>query len=144
MRLNADLISKSAQYLNPLNQFHLDMRGYKLPYLENLSASNDQFACIDLTDNDIAKLEELPQLLRLETLMLGNNRISRIQKDFAQMCPRLDTIILSSNRIASLLEIDNLPQNLKRLVLLENVVCNLSNYRLYVIWILPSLKMLDY
>lgn len=109
MRLNADLISKSAQYLNPLNQFHLDMRGYKLPYLENLSASNDQFACIDLTDNDIAKLEELPQLLRLETLMLGNNRISRIQKDFAQMCPRLDTIILSSNRIASLQEIDNLP-----------------------------------
>jgi hypothetical protein len=41
MRLNADLISKSAQYLNPLNQFHLDLRGYKLPYLENLSASND-------------------------------------------------------------------------------------------------------
>jgi lipopolysaccharide/colanic/teichoic acid biosynthesis glycosyltransferase len=29
------------------------------------------------------KLDELPQLLRLETLMLANNRISRISKDFA-------------------------------------------------------------
>ena len=60
MRLSADLIQKCAQYLNPLNQFHLDARGYRLPYLENLAATNDQFACIDLTDNDIARLDELP------------------------------------------------------------------------------------
>ena len=62
--------------------------------MENLAATNDQFACIDLTDNDITKLDELPQLLRLETLMLANNRISRITKDFAQLCPKLETVIL--------------------------------------------------
>jgi len=28
--------------------------------LENLAATNDQFACIDLTDNDIVSLTELP------------------------------------------------------------------------------------
>ena len=41
MRLNADLVAKSAQYLNPLNQFYIDLRGYQIPYLENLTATND-------------------------------------------------------------------------------------------------------
>lgn len=82
--------------------------------------------------------------MRLETLMLGNNRISKIENNFAKMCPRLDTIILSQNRIANFSEIDNLPKQLKRVVLLDNVICNLPNYRLYVIWKLPLLKMLDY
>jgi Leucine-rich repeat (LRR) protein len=59
-RLNADLIQSGAQYLNPLNQFHLDIRGYQIPYLENLAATNDQFACIDLTENLITTVEELP------------------------------------------------------------------------------------
>lgn len=110
MRLNSDLIQKSAHYLNPLGQFHLDLRGYRIPYLENLAATNDQYACIDLTDNDITKIEELPQLLRLETLMLANNRISAITKDFAQVCPRLKTVILSGNRLASFADLDNLPK----------------------------------
>ena len=60
MRLNSDLISKTQQYLNPLNQFYIDLRGYKIPYIENLTATNDQFECIDLTENDISKLDELP------------------------------------------------------------------------------------
>lgn len=73
MRLNKDLISKSAQYLNPLNQFYIDLRGYQIPFLENLAATNDQFGCIDLTDNEIVFLEELPTLLRLQSIMLSKN-----------------------------------------------------------------------
>jgi U2 small nuclear ribonucleoprotein A' len=60
MRLTADLIQKSAQYLNAINEFHIDLRGYKIPFLENLTATNDQFGTIDLTDNEIAILEYLP------------------------------------------------------------------------------------
>ena len=41
MRITADLISKCAAYLNPLNEFHIDLRGYKIPFIENLSATND-------------------------------------------------------------------------------------------------------
>lgn len=41
MRINTDLISKCAQYLNALNEFHIDMRGYKIPFIENLTATND-------------------------------------------------------------------------------------------------------
>lgn len=139
MRLNADLISKSAQYLNPLNQFYIDLRGYKIPFLENLAATNDQFECIDLTDNQIAKLDELPHLLRLETLLLANNHISKVESGFSQMCPKLENIIMSSNRIARFSEIDKLAEckNLTRLSLMGNQVAALPNYRLYVIFKCP-------
>ena len=38
----------------------------------------NQFDSIDLTDNAISRLEGFPKLHRLRTLMLSNNRISRI------------------------------------------------------------------
>lgn len=76
--------------------------------------------------------------------MLSNNRISRISKDFAAVCPKLENIILTGNRLASFSELDNLPKQLKRLVCLDNIVYNLPNYRNYVIYRFPLLKMLDY
>ena len=60
------------------------------------------------------------------------------------MCPRLESIILQSNYLVKLSELDNLPKQLKRLVCLDNVVANLPNYKQYVILRLPNLKMLDY
>lgn len=76
--------------------------------------------------------------------MLTNNRIARVTKDFAVMCPRLETLILQGNRIANLSDLDPLPKQLKRLVLLDNIVCNLPNYKQYVLYRLPNLKMLDF
>ena len=84
MKISAELIQKSAQYLNPCGEYHLDMRGYKVPYLENLTATNDQFGTIDLTDNEITKLELLPRLSNLRTLMLANNRITKVDKNFSE------------------------------------------------------------
>ena len=122
------------------------MRGYKIPYLENLAATNDQFECIDLTQNEISKLEELPRLQRLECLMLANNKISQIEENFAEVCPKLDTVILTNNRITKFSEIDKLAScsTIKRLSLIGNLVCNLPNYRLYVIHKMPWLKILDF
>ena len=146
MRLNADLISKTQQYLNPLNQFYIDLRGYKIPYLENLAATNDQFECIDLTENDITRLEELPKLTRVEALLLANNKISAIDKNFAEMCPKLDSLIMTNNRLSRFEDIDMLATcpSLTRLSLLGNLVCNLTNYRLYTIFKIPTLRVLDF
>ena len=146
MRLNSDLISKTQQYLNPLNQFYIDLRGYKIPYVENLAATNDQFECIDLTENEISKLDELPQLKRLESILLSNNRISQIESNFGEMCPKLDTLILTNNRLAKLSDIDEIAscKTLVRLTLTGNMVANLQNYRLYTIHKIPTLKSLDY
>ena len=123
------------------------MRGYKIPYLENLAATNDQFECVDLTENDITRLEELPRLSRLETLMLANNKISSVEPDFAEMCPKLSSVILTNNRLSRLEDIDRLGSGclkLTRLSLIGNLVCNLPNYRLYTIGRIPSLKVLDF
>lgn len=38
----------------------------------------DQFDTIDLSDNEIVKLENFPYLTRLGTLLLNSNRITRI------------------------------------------------------------------
>jgi hypothetical protein len=43
----------------------------------SLGAQN-QFDCIDLSDNEIVKLEGFPPLKRLSTLLAHNNRITRI------------------------------------------------------------------
>ena len=101
---------------------------------------------MDLTENDIARLEELPRLSRLETLLLANNKIAAVEPNFADVCPKLDSIILTNNRISRLEDIDALGtcQTLTRLSLLGNLVCNLPDYRLYVIHRIPSLKVLDF
>ena len=43
-----------------------------------IAAFKDQFDCIDLSDNDIRKVEGFPYLRRLKTLLFNNNRISLV------------------------------------------------------------------
>ncbi len=100
VKITPDLISRSAQYLNPVKEFQLDLRGYKIAAIENLSATNDQFGCIDLSDNSISKIEDLPKLNRLRTLLLINNRIMKVDKDFGLNCPNLENLVLTNNRVS--------------------------------------------
>ena len=76
-----------------------DLVGYKISAIENLTATNDQFGTIDLTNNEIPVLPELPPLKRLKTLLLPNNRISRIEKNFAESTPRLENLVLTNNKV---------------------------------------------
>ena len=83
---------------------------------------------------------------RLESLLLANNRISTVESDFAEMCPKLDTLVLTNNRLSKLSDIDDIAtcKTLKRLSLIGNMVVNLPNYRLYTIHKIPSLRALDF
>jgi U2 small nuclear ribonucleoprotein A' len=99
VKITTDLISRSAQFLNPVKEFQLDLRGYKIAEIENLPATNDQFGCIDLSDNSITKVPQFPKLNRLRTVMLINNRISSIESDFAINVPYLENLILTNNKV---------------------------------------------
>ncbi|KAI9729295.1 MAG: U2 snRNP complex subunit [Cirrosporium novae-zelandiae] len=145
MRLTADLIQSSLSYINPLKERELDLRGHRIPAIENLGVARDQDA-IDLTDNDIASLSNFPLSPRLHTLLLARNRIMVIQPNLMQTIPNLTTLVLTANHMAELADLDPLMRfhKLTHLVLMENPVTRKENYRYWVIWRCPSVRFLDY
>ncbi|KAL2830877.1 leucine-rich repeat-domain-containing protein [Aspergillus cavernicola] len=145
MRLTVELIQNSLSYINPLKDRELDLRGHKIPAIENLGVAKEQDA-IDFTDNDISSLGNFPFFPRLHTLLLARNRIRQIQGSLATSVPGLTTLILTANNIAELADLDPLRNlsKLTHLVLLENPVTRKENYRLFLIWRLPTLRFLDY
>ena len=147
MRLTAELIEQSAQYTNQAtNDREISFRDYKINEIENLGATLDQFDCIDFTDNDLRKLDNFPQLLRLKKLLLSNNRIQKIADNLAEQLPNLEWLILTNNSIEELGDVDCLASlsKLECLCLLDNPVTTKQHYRLYVIHKLPKVRLLDF
>lgn len=164
MRLTADLIERSAAFTNALGERELDMRSKtvtlwylslylyvdnKIPAIENLIITKDVFDTIDLTGNEIKRLDNFPRLNRLSTLLLSNNSISRIDTELfspAQL-PRLHTLVLTGNRLLDLPDLQPLSVfsgQLKHLSLLDNPVIKKPHYRLFVISLLSGLRTLDF
>jgi len=142
MRLTADLIRGAPAYINPLKERELSLRGYKISKIENLGVTEDQYDVLDLSDNEILKLENFPLLQRLHAILLNNNRLCRISKGLGEFLPRLITLILTGNKITNLEDIDNLAElpRLTHLSLINNPIAKQEYYRLYVIHKLPKTK----
>jgi U2 small nuclear ribonucleoprotein A' len=79
---------------------------------------------IDFTDNDIATIGNFPLSPRLSTLLFARNRITQIQPNLAASIPNLTTLVLTSNNIAELADLDPLRKftKLTHVTLLENPV----------------------
>ncbi|AWP02057.1 putative U2 small nuclear ribonucleoprotein A' isoform 4 [Scophthalmus maximus] len=133
VKLSAELIEQAAQYTNPVRDRELDLRGYKIPVLENLGATLDQFDTIDFSDNEVRKLDGFPLLRRLKTLLMNNNRICRIGENLEQSLPSLTELVLTNNNIQELGDLDPLAS-----------VKTLSLLRLYVISKIPQIRVLDF
>ncbi|KAI8432612.1 hypothetical protein MSG28_013598 [Choristoneura fumiferana] len=146
VKLTTELIQNSMQYMNPCRDRELDLRGYKIPQIENLGATLDQFDTIDFSDNDIRKLDGFPLLKRLKCLLLNNNRIVRLGESLEEYLPNLDSLILSNNNITELGDLDPLAtlSKLKTLSLMNNPVANKQHYRAYIAYKMPNLRLLDF
>jgi len=146
VRLTTEVVSKAPSYINPVKDRELDLRGIRIPQIENLAVSKDQNDAIDLTDNDIRQLSNLPRLRRLRRLLLGRNRIESISPIIGSSCPNLTTLVLTSNSIAELGDLEPLREchKLSFLSVLDNPVARKDNYRLYLIFIMPQLRFLDF
>lgn len=146
MRLTADLVFRSPVFLNTLNQREVDLRGNKIVVIENLGATEDQFDTVDLSDNEILKLDGFPFLPHLSSLLLHNNRITSLAEDLEQSLPSLETLMLTNNRLATLKDLDPLSslKTLRTLSLVGNPVTKQLNYRLYIVHLLPQLRILDF
>ncbi|KAH8594391.1 U2 small nuclear ribonucleoprotein A' [Bisporella sp. PMI_857] len=145
MRLTAELIQNSLSYLNPLKERELDLRGHKIPAIENLGVAGPHDA-IDFTDNDIQTLGNFPLSPRIRTLLLARNRVSSIQPTVVSAIPYLTTLVLTANNFAELADLDPLSgfKFLTHLSLLENPVTRKDNYRYWILWRCPSVRFLDF
>ncbi|VWU51773.1 U2 small nuclear ribonucleoprotein A', putative [Hepatocystis sp. ex Piliocolobus tephrosceles] len=146
MRITVDMIKEAEQTRNPVNENTVLLRGYKISVIENLGLTKDYFECIDLSDNEIIKLNNIPYLQKLKTLILCNNKIARIDNDVFENIPNLNSLVLTNNKLEKLTDLNSLfkAKNLTRLSLLENAVSKLENYREYLIYNIPSLRYLDF
>jgi len=145
MRLTADLARDSPAYINPLRQRELCLRGFKIPAIENLGATQDQYQVIDLSDNEILKIDNFPMMLKLEALLFADNRICRVARGLGKYLPKLEALVLTNNKFSKLTDLKPLSEfPLVFLSLLGNPVAKLTDYRLFMIHRLPKLKVLDY
>lgn len=69
-----------------------------------------------------------------------------IATDLQQYVPHLENLILTNNNIEDLYEIDQLStiKTLRTLSLMRNPVASLKHYRLYTIYKIPSLRIIDF
>lgn len=146
VKLTPELLAQAPSALNPVKERQLDLRGYKIPTIENLGVTKDQHDAIDFTDNSIAVLGNLPLLKRLRTLLLANNRVASISPSIHLSVPNLTTLVLTGNSIAELGDIEPLKEikGLKYLALLGNPVREKKWYREWLAWRIPSLRVLDF
>ncbi|XP_067634193.1 probable U2 small nuclear ribonucleoprotein A' [Eurosta solidaginis] len=146
VKLTPELINQSMQYINPCRERELDLRGYKIPQIENLGATLDQFDTIDLSDNDLRKLDGVPYLPRLKCVLLNNNRILRIGDGLHETVPNLSSIILTGNNLQDLSDLEPLAllPHLETLSLLVNPVSTKPYYREYMAFKFPHLRLLDF
>lgn len=146
MRLTADLIRAAPAYTNPIKEREVSFRGYKIPAIENLGVTQDQFETIDFSDNEIVKLENFPVLPRLHTLLFSNNRVNRVDSGLGSYLPHLESLILINNRFTTLDQLDALADlaSLRTLSLMGNPVTAEKNYRLYVLFKIPQVTVLDF
>lgn len=68
---------------------------YMVSFEFGAAAVQDQFDSIDLSDNEIVKLENFPYLNRLGTLIVNNNRITRINPNIGGQATDFFLYVLS-------------------------------------------------
>jgi U2 small nuclear ribonucleoprotein A' len=146
MRLNADMISRSPAFFNAMKDRELDLRGNKIAVIENLAATQDQFDSLDLSDNEIRKLECLAVLPRTKLLIFNNNQINRIAENLGRAFPNLEHLVLTNNRFTTLKELEPLAMlsSLTMLSMVDNPVTKQQHYRAFLIAMLPKLRVLDF
>ncbi|RYP68323.1 hypothetical protein DL769_005547 [Monosporascus sp. CRB-8-3] len=159
MRLTAELLQNSPSWLNALKERELELRGHRIPTIENLGVAGYAVAklgivlrrlqpqdAIDFVDNDIQVLGNFPLSPRIRTLLFQRNRVSSIQSTLANAIPNLTNLQLESNNLRELADLDPLGSfpRLTHLVLRDNPVTKKEHYRYWVLWRCRSVRFLDY
>lgn len=141
MKLTPQVISDAPTYVNAEGQLTLSLRNLHLDSIDNLHLAEDVYSVIDLTNNELVEAGGIPRRESLETLLLANNNISSVG-DMAGMS--LKSLLLANNNISNLKLLVQLRElGVETLLLAGNPVCTEHHCRQFLVWLLPSLRVLD-
>lgn len=143
MKLTAATLKDAVLVVNPDHKLVLQLRSLQLVYIENLELTNDVFQVMDFTNNDLVELSGIPASFKnLEVILLANNNIVTVKEPLTN--ESVKTISLINNNITQLKEVVNLRHlHLEVLFLMGNPIAKHHFYRLFIIWLIPSLRVLD-
>lgn len=146
MKLTPHLVSEAPCHSSPECERTLSLRSLNIPAIENLASVRDTVSAIDLTDNDIQILGDFPILPKVRTLLIARNVIYSVQASIAEYLPDLKTLSLINNSITNFSEIEPLAKlnRLENLYLTGNPIAVNEHYRLWVIWRVDQLLILDF
>ncbi|OWZ61432.1 hypothetical protein AYX14_06405 [Cryptococcus neoformans] len=136
MRLTHDFVSNAPSHLNPLKERELELRGLQIPVIENLASHQGTYDTLNLNDNSITVLGNIPNSPRLQAIHAANNQISSISPSLPPNIPNLVTLVLTDNAIsslASLIPLETLT-SLRHLSLRGNPVTQQEHYKEFVVW----------
>lgn len=142
MKLTPQVIKDAPNVINPEGKLTLSLRNLGLTDIDSLHLANSAIAVVDLTDNLLEEITGLSGWESLETVLLANNNISSIG-DMAGVT--LHSLLLAQNNFVLLSQLVNLRsiEQIHTLLLLGNPVCKEHHYRQFLVWLLPTLKVLD-
>ena len=156
VRINYELLDKCNKFYNPLHVRELDLSNYMINSIENMSIFNTyQFEMINFDNNYIHHIDNFIYSLSIKYLSFYNNQISSINiKNIILNLPNLTTLNVSNNLINDKNFIISLGyiKSLTNLIILNNPIIITWNkeekkknlFRLYIISVIPSLKILNY
>ncbi|BGP13260.1 hypothetical protein JCM10213_004970 [Rhodosporidiobolus nylandii] len=149
VRLDADLLAVQPSYLNPLNDRELDLRGLKIPAIENLGVTKDQLDSLDLTDNAITSVSNFPLLRRLSHLLLANNPVRTVSQSVATSLPNLRSLTLTNSAVpkealAVLGDTLGRCKKLESLSLRGAPVAQAEHYKDWIVFRCKKLRVLDF
>ncbi|KAK2945027.1 putative U2 small nuclear ribonucleoprotein A' [Blattamonas nauphoetae] len=145
MRLTVEVLQSIEPFYNTCGDYQANIRGMRVPAIENFGVLRDAFDTVDLSDNSISVLGGFSQCLRLKTLFIGKNQIHSIDPDLPRQLPKLSTLIIPQNQLSTFDAISplySLP--ITHLVMEGNPISLLEEYRRTLIHFIPTLTVLDY
>lgn len=168
MKITPSVVANASNVINPEGKLALVLRDLGILYIENLEPCSDVYSTIDLTNNDITDLSNIPSDGIIETILLANNNISSIgdlqskidldespssassKQDKAIESSTVKrssllSLLLINNNISAFSELAKLRQfgNLETLFLIGNPISEQHHYRPFLVWLLPKLRVLD-
>jgi len=133
--------------LNNLNQFteltELYLQSNKIKYFPTFEMKT--LKKLDLSNNYIKSLQGISNIKNLHNLLVENNKITSLLLSELIFLSQLKEFNISGNHIESLKECINLRkiESIHNLDLSGNEVSNYSDFRIFIIYYLPNLKILN-